>query len=125
VYVLVPLLLLFDQKLVFLNAFQVSFIGNPLFILFCESHSGLVSLELSLHFLDGDKDFQLFEICTREVDVYYLVIWVITKDLILQVVPKQSFQLLERFVFLVFGEVFYAHCEIFCQHMLLIVFFVL
>ena len=102
-YVLVPLLLLFYQQLVFLDTLLVPFIANIVFFWVCESHFSPVSLKLIFHFLNGDQYFQLFQICTREVDVYYLVIWVITKDLILQVVPEHCLQFLERIILLVFG----------------------
>jgi hypothetical protein len=103
VYVPVPLLLLPDLLLVFLNTFLVSFVGDPVFLLVCESQYGPLPLELSFQVLDGNQDFQLFDIGTREVNVHYLFIWVICKDLSLQVIPKQRLQLLERLIVLVFG----------------------
>jgi hypothetical protein len=46
-----------------------------------------MSLQLSFQILNGDQDFQLFDIRPSEMDIYYLVI--ISKDLSIQVIPEQ------------------------------------
>jgi hypothetical protein len=43
--------------------------------------------------LNGDQDFQLFDIRPSEMDIYYLLI--ICQDLSIQVIPEQRLQLLK------------------------------